>query len=166
MHNERTILKVSLFITTLILICFTTSMRSFAVASRPAQGYNMIVPKLMATVDQTRLYAVTPGNWGGTGINVVVEKKSVNVQYDCAEGEMSGPLKTDKKGNFRVDGFHTRHAFGPTRLDNMPRALPARYEGKIIGNVMTVKVTLTKTNEVVGEFTLERGKTGRLRRCA
>ena len=115
---------------------------------------------------QTKLYPVTPGNWGGSGIGVTIEKKAVKIQYDCAEGELRGPLKTDKAGNFKVEGLHTRHAFGPIRLNNLPKAEPALFEGKITGKVMKFKVTLIKTNEIVGEFTLERGKTGRLHRCA
>ncbi len=71
----------------------------------------------------------------------------------------------NENGDFQADGFHTRESFGPVRLDNLPKPQPAHYEGKISGDTMTLVVTLTESKEKVGEFTLEHGKTGRLRKC-
>ena len=115
---------------------------------------------------QTKLYAVAPGNWGAAGVGMVVDKESVKIQFDCAAGEIRQQLRMDKKGNFKVDGFYKRGTFGPIRLDNLPKFEPARYEGKITGKVVKFKITLLDTNEVIGEFTVERDKPARLHRCA
>ncbi len=116
-------------------------------------------------MNQPKLHAVSLGNWGATGVNAVVEKKTVAIQFDCAEGEIRQPLMIDKNGGLKVDGFYKRGTFGPIRMGHEPKFEPARYEGKITGKVMRFKITLIGTNEVVGEFTLEQGKTGRLHRC-
>src|SRR5580765_2357571 len=56
-------------------------------------------------MNQPKLHALTPGNWGATGVNAVIEKKAVAIQFDCAEGEIRQALMIDKKGVFKVDGF-------------------------------------------------------------
>ncbi len=121
--------------------------------------------KMTETKRQTKLYPVTPSDWGARSVSFVIEKDAVKIEYDCAEGEIPGGLMIDKKGNFDVIGTHTRHSFGPIRRDNMPQPEPARYEGKITGKVLKFKVTLVKTKEVIGEFTIERDKKPILTRC-
>jgi hypothetical protein len=115
---------------------------------------------------QTKTYAVAPGSFGGTGIIVTVEKNSVKIEYDCADGEISQSLKTDKKGYFKVEGVHKGPNAGPTRANDTRKRDDVRYEGQITGKVMMLKVTNVKTGEVLGEFTLERGKSPVMHRCA
>src|SRR5436189_3845696 len=69
-------------------------------------------------MNQTKTYAVAPGSFGGNGIIVTVEKNSVKIEYDCADGEILQSLKTDKKGYFVVDGRHKGPNAGPTRLND------------------------------------------------
>lgn len=114
---------------------------------------------------QEKLIAVTPGHWGGTGVNFVVEKNSTSIEYDCAAGEISSQLKVDRRGKFAADGSHKRLYPGALRVNLQPKAQPARYEGKITGKTMRYKVTLKETGEVIGEFTAELGKEGRVRGC-
>lgn len=116
-------------------------------------------------MNNSNLQPVSEGNWGAAGINFVVEGTDVKIEYDCANGEIKSKLMKNENGDFQADGFHTRESFGPVRLDNLPKPQPARYEGKISGDTMTLVVTLTESKEKVGEFTLEHGKTGRLRKC-
>ncbi len=104
-------------------------------------------------------------NWGATGIAVVVEENSVKIEFDCAVGEIKEKLTINKNGEFKADGKFTRESFGPIRDDNMPKPQPARYEGKISGDTMTLKVTLTEKKETIGDYTLERDKFARLRKC-
>jgi len=103
--------------------------------------------------------------WGGQSMGFEVLANSVKVEFDCADGLIPRQLKADKKGNFRVEGTLTRHAMGPVRRDDPPKAVPALYEGKITGKTMTIKVTLIKTNESAGEFTTEQGKEPMLFHC-
>ena len=114
---------------------------------------------------ETKSTAVPNGMWGTNGIIFGVEASGVNIQYECADGQIEQPLKVDERGNFAVSGVHIRQRPGPMKLDDKQARQNARYEGKISGNTMTLKVTLTETGEVIGDYTLERGKNVRLHRC-
>ncbi len=117
------------------------------------------------TKPQTRLKPVVPGKFGGIGVGFAVEKKGVKIDFDCGDGEISEQLKMDKKGNFKATGTYTGGTFGPVRLGHEPKPQPALYEGKITGDVMKFKVTLTDTNELIGEYTVTRGKGSKIHRC-
>lgn len=113
----------------------------------------------------TKLVAVPASVWGANGIILNVEENGVTIQYECADGQIEQSLKMDEQGNFAANGIHSPQRPGPIRVDAKQARQPARYEGKISGNIMTLKVTLTETKEVIGEFSLERGKTPRMTRC-
>lgn len=112
-----------------------------------------------------KFVAVPPGLWGAEGIILNVEEKGVNIQFACADGQIEQALNMDEQGDFSSNGFQSQHGPGPARVDANSARQPAIYKGKISGDSMTLKVTLTETKEVVGEFTLERGKTSRMKRC-
>jgi len=109
--------------------------------------------------------AVAPGAWGGDGIGLDISSDTSKLQYACAEGEITQKFIIDKNGDFDLLGVHMALTPGPTYEDRPPKRETARYTGHISGNTMNLKVTLTTTNSVIGEFTLEQGKTGRIRRC-
>ena len=71
----------------------------------------------------------------------------------------------DTNGKFNTDGVHIPFHGGPVRIDEQPKRESARYEGKISGSIMTLKVILTESKKIIGEFTLERDKTPRIMRC-
>ena len=98
-------------------------------------------------------------------MGMTVEKGSVKIEYDCAEGEIPRQLKVDKKGRFNVVGTHKPGTFGPILIGHEPKPMPARYEGTVTGKVMKYKVTLIETKEVIGEFTVTLGGGSRLHRC-
>jgi len=123
-------------------------------------------PQAPRKMRQVKTYTVAPGTFGGDGIIVTIEKSSVRIEYPCADGEIKRQLRTDKNGYFKVDGFHIGPNAGPIRRDAIQKPDVARYEGKITGNVMTLKVTNLRTGENLGEFTLERGKSPLMHRCA
>ena len=108
---------------------------------------------------------VKPGNWGGPGISMVVEKGSVSVEFDCASATISSRMKTARDGKFAVNGLITRDRPGPVRLDAMPKAEKVRFEGKVTGKQMTMTVKFVDSGEVIGKYTLEQDKPARLRRC-
>ena len=116
-------------------------------------------------MDDTKLTAVSQGNWGANGIIFVVEESGVKIEYDCADGEIKNKLMINEKGEFKAEGSHTPGTFGPIREDNPPKPKPAHYEGKVSGETMTLAVTLTETKEKIADYTLERGKTPRLHKC-
>lgn len=112
-----------------------------------------------------KLSDVLPSNWAGSGMRLVIGESCVNMQFACAEGEITQKLQIDEHGNFSANGVYIRQNPGPLRVDSPPKHQSARYEGKISDKTMTLKITLTETNEVIGDFTLELNKKIRLQRC-
>jgi hypothetical protein len=108
---------------------------------------------------------VGAGTWGGDHIRLVVREGGADVQYDCAHGEIAGPLELNKDHRFDVRGTFVRQGPGPIRIGRDPVPRPARYEGKVNGRKLTLTVTLTDTSQAVGTFTLTRGRDGRLWKC-
>lgn len=145
--------------------CTLVLISSLASVTSALPSFNVKPMNLPSFSGQTKLYPVTSGTWGGQSVSFEVGKTGVKIEFDCAEGEIPNQLKADKKGNFKIEGTLTSHPPGPVRRDAVPHPAPAMYEGTIKGNVINLKVTLLKTNESAGEFTIERGKTPTLHRC-
>ena len=116
-------------------------------------------------VNKTQRTTVSPDNWGGVSIRLVVEAASASIEYDCAHGEITEALKIDKDGNFDARGVHVRERGGPIREGQTEQREPARYTGQISGNQMTLKVRLVEKDTPIGDFQLELGKNVRLRKC-
>ena len=101
--------------------------------------------------------------WGGTHIGLVITVTGGTVEYDCAEGEILEPIRVTN-GKFNVLGLHYMGMGGPIGVDKVnPR--PARYEGTVKGDAMTMTVTLTDTKEQVGTFSLVRGENPHVVKC-
>jgi hypothetical protein len=105
------------------------------------------------------------GVWGGQGISLEVNDQGAQVNYDCAHGTITGKIVPDRNGKFVSKGSHTRERGGPVREEGISNGQPATYRGSIDGDVMTLVVTLSETDESIGRFTLTRGKIGRVRKC-
>lgn len=101
--------------------------------------------------------------WGGTHIGLVITVSGASVEYDCAEGEILEPIILND-GKFNVLGLHYMGMGGPIGVDRVhPR--PARYEGRVDGDQMTMTVTLNDTKEQVGTYTLVRGANPHVVKC-
>ena len=105
------------------------------------------------------------GTWGGQHVVMEVTASSATLEYDCANGAITGPLTVDRRGRFSWRGTHTREHGGPIRADEKSNTRPARYTGSTDGKKITLTVTLTDTNETVGTYTLVRGRQGRVFKC-
>jgi hypothetical protein len=95
-----------------------------------------------------------------------VTKQGAEIEYDCAHGTISEPIRLDEDGSFSVKGTHLRSRPGPVRLgksQSTPEA--AAYNGTVKDQTMTLEVVLTAKSENIGSFTLARGREGRLRKC-
>ena len=112
-----------------------------------------------------KLVAVPVSVWGADHIILSVAENGVTIQYDCADGLLEQALEMDEQGNFTANGVHVLRKHGPINIDDKKTRQPATYAGKISGNNMMLTVTLTETNKVIGEFTLERGKILEMTRC-
>jgi hypothetical protein len=113
-------------------------------------------------VEQNRL---AQGTWGGKHVILEVTDDGARLQFDCARGNIEHSFAPDGEGRFDLQGTFVRSAFGPQREDDPQQSEPARYSGTVKDQSMTLKVTLTRTNEEIGTFTLTQGKPGRIWRC-
>jgi hypothetical protein len=105
------------------------------------------------------------GTWGGEHIGLEVNAQGGQVEYDCAHGTIEQKIVTDAQGNFKLRGTHVREHGGPVRKDETEDAHPARYEGQIKGDMMTLTVTESDTNQLVGTFTLVFGRQPHIMKC-
>ena len=107
---------------------------------------------------------IPTGEWGGTHISMNVGERSASIEFDCAHGEIPGPLTIDGEGKFHLPGTFTPERGGPVRADETPQARAATYSGTIKGNTMTLTLKVTGTNDTE-TFTLEKGKPAELFKC-
>ena len=110
-----------------------------------------------------KMQHISTGMWGGPHISMKVGAKSATIEYDCANGEIDGPLVLDADGSFKLHGKHHAQHGGPIRADESNEGQPATYTGSIKGNEMTL--TLKIGDGEPETFTLEKGKEGELFRC-
>lgn len=103
--------------------------------------------------------------WGGEHVRIAFKDGEARVDFDCAHGTISDPLKTDSEGRFFLNGTYVREGPGPIRRNVQRLSQPARYSGTIKGEEMSLTLTLTDTSQEIGTFTLTRGSEGLIRKC-
>ena len=108
---------------------------------------------------------MTKGNWGGNHVSMEVTDEGAQLDYDCAHGTISEPLKTDSQGRFSAKGFHFRERGGPQREGDEVKGEPVVYSGTTDGKTATFTITNSATDEVLGTFTLTLGKVARITKC-
>lgn len=108
---------------------------------------------------------MTKGTWGGNHISMQVTDEGAKVEYDCAHGTISEPLRVDSQGKFSARGTHVRERGGPQRADDEDKGEPVIYSGSTDGKTATFTITNSATDEVIGTFTLTLGKPGRITKC-
>jgi hypothetical protein len=108
---------------------------------------------------------MTKGTWGGDHILMEVTDEGAQVEYDCAHGTISEPLRIDSQGKFSAKGTHVREHGGPVRAGDEDKGEPVIYSGTSDGKTATVTVTNSATGEVIGTFSITLGKTSRIRKC-
>lgn len=110
------------------------------------------------------LQRIPRGEWGGLHIQMNVGEQSATIEYDCAHGEIFGPLNVDGEGKFKLAGTFTPERGGPIRADDKPRPQAAIYSGEIKGSTMTLTLKITGSDDSE-TFTLEKGKPAELFKC-
>jgi hypothetical protein len=110
-------------------------------------------------------YRLAQGTWGTTHIRVNVGESSATIEFDCAHGQIDGPLVTDRHGRFDLKGTYAREHGGPVRDNEQSTGQPARYTGWTDGKKMTLTVTLVGRTEMIGTFNLTLGGKGRIFKC-
>jgi len=109
--------------------------------------------------------SVALGTWGGEHIRMIVTANGATIEYDCAQGAVTGKLTLDAERKFSIIGSHMREGPGPIRIGITRQGRPARFDGQVNGDEMSLSVVLTDSNESIGDFVLRRGSEGRLRKC-
>ena len=98
-------------------------------------------------------------------MTVTVGESSATIEFDCAHGQIDGPLVTDRRGRFDLKGTYAREHGGPVRDNEQSAGQPVRYSGWTDGKKMTLTVTLAGQKEMIGTFNLTRGGEGRIFKC-
>ena len=132
---------------------------------RPACAFAIVASLAAAGCNTGPTPIIALGLWGGSHVSMDVTSAGARVEYDCAEGVIEEPLRPDADGRFTATGVHTPGHGGPIRIGEILPALPARYDGRVGGEQMSLLVTLTETGVVLGPFELRRGSSGLLVRC-
>jgi hypothetical protein len=114
---------------------------------------------------RTEARRVEEGSWGGAHVRMTVRADGADVEFDCANGTLSGPLALDSGGRFEVAGTYTRESGGPIRVGREPSAQNVRYAGRVEAATMTLAVKFADGNQTSPSFTLTRGSEGRLWKC-
>ena len=101
------------------------------------------------------------GTWGGDNAGLIVTSNDVHVHIGCTLGDAVGPIHPDANGRFEVSGTYNVDAYPVDRGITHP----ARFTGQIVGQTMTLTVSLTDIPRVLGPVTLTYGKEPKMGPC-
>ena len=118
----------------------------------------------LSSCEDVTFHLVTFSSWAGSHIFLSITVNGGQVEYDCAEGEILEPIRP-VSGRFSVRGIHREGRGGPAGIDPIAVPRPARYDGLIRDDRMTLTVTLTDRNERLGVFELRGGAEPQLFKC-
>jgi hypothetical protein len=108
---------------------------------------------------------VVTGRWGGDHVALELTATGGTVEYDCAHGGLSQPVRLQPQGEFEAAGVHVREHGGPIREGEHPDSLSARYVGRLAGDRMTLRVYAGSRPDTLGPFELRRAGAPRLFKC-
>ena len=109
------------------------------------------------------------GIWGGEHVQMTVSKSGAALQFDCAIGAITEPLKIGSAG--RIDATGSYLAERPGAVQTEPQPAPARYVGRFVraaaGSPAQFMFTISLSEPVsaIGPFTVVEGVEGRVRKC-
>ena len=101
------------------------------------------------------------GTWGGDNAGLIVNGTDIHVHIGCTLGDAVGPIVADQNGRFEVTGTYNVDAYPVNRGITHP----ATFSGQIVGQSMTLTVSLTDTARVLGPVTLVYGKEPKMGPC-
>lgn len=120
---------------------------------------------LSAAAGESGKARLPAGDWGGDHVRLSVTDKDATVELDCAHGAIDVPIALDREGRFDAKGVFVPEHGGPVLRDEVPKREPARYQGSLEGESMTLRILVGDSGEEIGSFRLTRGKPGRLMKC-
>jgi hypothetical protein len=118
-----------------------------------------------ATCPEATPERVPDGNWGGEHVGMVVTDTGATLEYDCAEGRVTGPLRLESDGSFTWVGTHYPGHGGPIRIDEPANAHPARYTGHATSTTVQMTLEVLDMPGTVMTFTMKRGADPHVFKC-
>jgi hypothetical protein len=118
-----------------------------------------------ATTSDNRPGAAVTGPWGGDHVRLELTPAGGAVEYDCAHGGLTEPVRPGPRGDFEARGVHIREHGGPVREGERLDSVPARFVGRIAGDQMTLRVYAGARPDTLGPFELRRGGEARVFKC-
>lgn len=83
------------------------------------------------------------GTWGGDNAGLILEDTIAHVHVGCTYGNFPAPIKPTSSGTFSLNGSYMVRAY-PIAIGP---AVPARMDGSVRGNDITLYVTVNDTVE-------------------
>lgn len=105
------------------------------------------------------------GRWGGEHVGVTLTPGGGRVEYDCASGSIDQPVMPAADGRFAASGTHVPGQGGPAQVGYTPPSHPARYSGRVSGDVMDIEVDVPALGTKLGPYRLRRGAEPTIFRC-
>jgi hypothetical protein len=104
---------------------------------------------------------VLAGTWGGNDAGAIVSDSGAHVHIGCTAGDAKEQLRADSAGRFSVLGLYNVTLYPVARGPDHP----ARFSGTVVGNTMTLTVTLTDTAVTLGPVVLGYGRQPTMGAC-
>jgi hypothetical protein len=169
---------------TTLLACALATFGNYSAADRaarnaPAEGPSAGRVELLSQRDSSRegemrdvlmshargTKGVPTGTWGGEHIGVKVSERSAEVEFDCAHATIPRRIVPDRRGLFDVGATYVEEHGGPVREGAQAGGYAVRFAGRITGQTMRLTVRRADTREIIGTFTLTRGREPWLVKC-
>lgn len=106
------------------------------------------------------LPALPAGMWGGEQAALEIGPDNAVLRLGCARGEWRGATRPGRDGRFAMTGTYIAFEGGPT--DGRERPAPARFEGEVVGDLLTLTV---RRNATVNRYSLTRGHSPKIVGC-
>lgn len=95
------------------------------------------------------------GTWGGNDASMVLGLDGGTITYLCGSGTIDAGWRFLPGGTFSATG---NHYYGGGPVPSQGRTPhPATYVGHVQGKVMTLSVTITDQDTILGPYTLVKG---------
>lgn len=103
-----------------------------------------------------------PGTWGGDTAILEVVTGGADIEFECAQGRIDGPIPIDRHGEFEVTGTFAPQGPGPSR-DDPSSVSKVSYHGRLKGATLTL--TVRNGDQEIGSYELTRDRKPILRKC-
>ncbi len=115
-------------------------------------GYLLALLLALPTCTSPSAPAVIAGTWGGASVSLVLDAQGGDLTYLCGTGKIDAGWKLGSDGTFTATGEHF-YGGGPLPVEGRTPH-PATYVGHVGGDQMTLTVTVTDSETVLGPFEL------------